>query len=120
MASSLCSKFIYSSLQPTTPKLTQKRTETDQSTQPESRQFTKPEFRWNEALPFLQAALNSSTNASTGYSPHKLMYGVELRQPSQMLRQAFATEQDFTIRLDAERSLSYAAMAMKNYYDKTY
>ncbi|KAJ5943722.1 hypothetical protein N7516_003890 [Penicillium verrucosum] len=27
---------------------------------------------------------------------------------------------DFTIRLDAERSLSYAAMAMKNYYDKAH
>ncbi|KOS40615.1 hypothetical protein ACN38_g8530 [Penicillium nordicum] len=41
--------------------------------------------RWDEALPFLQAILNSSTNVSTGHSPHKLMYGVELRQPSHML-----------------------------------
>ncbi|KAJ5801690.1 uncharacterized protein N7518_003758 [Penicillium psychrosexuale] len=37
-----------------------------------------------------------------------------------MLHQALATEQDFTTRLDAERSLAYAAMAMKHYYDKTH
>ncbi|KAI3147331.1 hypothetical protein DTO046C5_10072 [Penicillium roqueforti] len=36
------------------------------------------------------------------------------------MRQAFVTSQDFTARLDAEYSLAYAAMAMKNYYDKSY
>lgn len=42
------------------------------------------------------------------------MYGVEPHEPMDMMRQAMATEQDFSIRFDAEHSLAYAAMAMKN------
>jgi hypothetical protein len=65
--------------------------------------------------------MNSAVNVSTGYSPHQLLYGIRLRQPMDMIRQAFDdAEQDFSCRLDAERSLAYAAIAMKNYYDKTH
>ncbi|KAJ5426399.1 hypothetical protein N7465_001469 [Penicillium sp. CMV-2018d] len=47
---------------------------------------------WTEGLPPMQAALNSSLNASTGHSPHRLMFGVDLRMPWNLLRQAFDVE----------------------------
>lgn len=47
------------------------------------------------------------------------MYRIKLRQPMDIIRQAMAREQDFTIRLDTEHSLAYAAMAIKNYYHRS-
>jgi hypothetical protein len=38
--------------------------------------------------------MNSAVNVSTGYSPHQLLYGIRLRQPMDMIKQAFDTEQD--------------------------
>jgi hypothetical protein len=62
--------------------------------------------------------MNSSISASTGHTPHKLMYGTELRQAWDMLPQAFDHDQDFQARIDAEQSLAYAAMKMKTYFDR--
>ncbi|KAL2701046.1 hypothetical protein AAEP93_007865 [Penicillium crustosum] len=44
-----------------------------------------------------QASLNISKSASTGESPHKLMFGVELRMPWHLLRQAAMV---FHVKLD--------------------
>ncbi|KAJ5689575.1 hypothetical protein N7462_003967 [Penicillium macrosclerotiorum] len=72
----------------------------------------------SSALPNLQASMNSSINVSTGYTPHKLMYGTELRQAFDMMPQAFDHDTEFQARVDAEQSLAYAAMKMKTYFDK--
>lgn len=42
---------------------------------------THPDEDWPNLLPALQAALNSSVSATTGHTPHKLLYGYELRHP---------------------------------------
>lgn len=75
-----------------------------------------PDSDWEDLLPSLQAAHNSAVNASTGYSPHKLLYGLELRQPWHLLQQA--DEPDIAARADAEHSMAWAAMRMKHYYDR--
>lgn len=72
---------------------------------------------WEEGLPPIQAALNSASNASTGHSPHMLLFGMSLRQPWQMHRQAFDHDRSFAVRHDARESLAFASMSMKKYYD---
>ncbi|KAJ5675356.1 hypothetical protein N7462_008253 [Penicillium macrosclerotiorum] len=73
---------------------------------------------WPDMLPALQMALNSSRKRSTGYSPHMLLYGMELRQPWTLARQATdGRDNALAAKLDAEHSLAFAAMKMKLYYD---
>ena len=65
--------------------------------------------RWPTMLPALQMALNSTKKKSTGFSPHMLLYGVELRHPWNLLRQAVDTvnrDHGLAIRLDADHSAS--------------
>ncbi|KAJ5472008.1 hypothetical protein N7539_008577 [Penicillium diatomitis] len=64
----------------------------------------------------MQASLNSSPNASTGTTPHRLMYGIDLRMPWNLLRQAFVGH-PASERQDADECAKYAAMIMKKDYD---
>ena len=76
-----------------------------------------PQEEWREYLPSLQSILNGTRNASTGCTPHELMYGMKLHSP---LNIGFRTPefQEFTIRKDAAEALKYAATYMKKYYDR--
>jgi dUTPase len=71
---------------------------------------------WDEGLPPMQASLNASVNASTGDTPHRLMFGVDLRMPWNFLRQAFVGS-PHAARQDADECAKYAAMVMKKQYD---
>ncbi len=64
----------------------------------------------------MQASLNASVNASTGDTPHKLMFDVDLRMPWNLLRQAFVGSPQAE-RRDADECAKYAAMVMKKQYD---
>lgn len=76
----------------------------------------EPDIDWDELCPTTQWYLNGSENRSTGQTPHKLLYGMELRQPWSLLQ---ATQsQDFSSRYDAEQSLRLAAFMMKEQYDR--
>jgi hypothetical protein len=72
---------------------------------------------WDEGLAPMQASLNASANASTGGTPHKLMFGVDLRMPWNLLRQAFVGSPQ-AARQNAEECAKYAAMVMKQQYDR--
>ncbi|QQK41291.1 reverse transcriptase [Penicillium digitatum] len=74
------------------------------------------EADWDEGLAPMQASLNASVNVSTGDSPHKLMFGVDLRMPWNLLRQAFVGSPQAS-RQDADECAKYAAMVMKKQYD---
>ena len=76
-----------------------------------------PQEEWKEYLPAMQSILNCTRNASTGFTPHELMYGIQLHSP---LNIGFKTPeyQEFTIRKDAAEALKYAATYMKKYYDR--
>ena len=71
--------------------------------------------KWTESIPHLHTTLNSTPNALTGQSPHKLLYGITLRQPWNLLCPAL--DQDFAICQDAEECLRFAAITMKQHYD---
>lgn len=60
---------------------------------------------WSDALAPMQATLNASVNASTGESPSKLMYGIKLRMPWDLFRNAFRT-QEYAVRQDADEASS--------------
>ena len=76
----------------------------------------KLQSHWERLLPPIQAALNSSKKTSTGLSPHELMYGQPLRQPWNLLRRI--SDRTFALRQDAQEALAYAAIRMKEQYDK--
>ncbi|CEJ59405.1 hypothetical protein PMG11_08030 [Penicillium brasilianum] len=64
----------------------------------------------------MQASLNSSPHASTGASPHRQMFGVDLRMPWNLLRQAVVGSPQAE-RQDADECTKYAAMVMKKRHD---
>jgi Chromo (CHRromatin Organisation MOdifier) domain len=67
----------------------------------------------------LHAILNSSTNTSTEKSPHELMYGIALGDLLRSLSNPEAIPmQDFTMRDDAYEAMKFAAMYMKDMYDR--
>jgi chromodomain-containing protein len=77
---------------------------------------------WPSCLPLLHAILNSSPSATTGRSPHEVMYGMTLGDP---LRQLSSVPegvmiQDFTLGDDAYEALKLAAVYMKERYDRTH
>ncbi|KAK4865001.1 hypothetical protein LT330_001624 [Penicillium expansum] len=76
-----------------------------------------PTEDWPISLSSLTAAMNGSVSASTSETPHKLMFGFDVRMPWNLLYNAFAT-QDLSPRQDAAECLKYAAMQMKDYYDR--
>lgn len=71
---------------------------------------------WDAGLAPMQASLNASVNESTQATPHKLMFGIDLRMPWNLLRQAFTGHPD-TARQDGDECAKYAAMVMKKRYD---
>ena len=77
-----------------------------------------PTEDWPVSLPSLTAAMNGAVSASTSETPHKLMFGIDLRMPWNLLYNAFAHQQDLAPRQDAAECLKYAAMQMKDYYDR--
>jgi hypothetical protein len=68
-------------------------------------------------LLFLTHVLNSAPTQPSGYSPHQLMYGQKLNDPTSLMN-PHLTAQDFDLRTDARESLRLAAMDMKRAYDK--
>lgn len=76
-----------------------------------------PDEPWTRAVPCLQMAFNSSEKKATRYTPHRLLYGIELRQPLSLLRLSRTVDDTLITRADAEQSLAFAAMSMKRYYD---
>ncbi|KAJ5752832.1 hypothetical protein N7520_008426 [Penicillium odoratum] len=75
---------------------------------------------WHSALPAIQMAMNSSIKASTGYSPHQLLYGIKLRQPWNLLAKASEKDATQAARLDAEHSIAFASMEMKRRFDSAH
>jgi hypothetical protein len=77
---------------------------------------------WPSCLPLLHAILNSSPNATTGRSPHEIMYGMTLGDPLRHLSSVPETPalQDFTLRDDAYEALKLAAVYIKDRYDRAH
>jgi hypothetical protein len=73
-------------------------------------------------LPLLHAILNSSPSATTGRSPHEVMYGMTLGDPLRQLSSVPEKPalQDLTLRDDAYKSLKLAVIYMKECYDRTH
>lgn len=63
---------------------------------------------------------SNSHSAATDQSPHEMMYGIRLRNPLSLFKKALAItrRQEFECRKDAEECGKFAAMSMKQYYDK--
>lgn len=74
-----------------------------------------PDLDWEDLTPSIQWRLNGSPNATTGHSPHRLLFGMDLRQPWALFRQI--PHQDFSTRYDAEQALHLASSIMKKAYD---
>ncbi|KAJ5398575.1 hypothetical protein N7465_009064 [Penicillium sp. CMV-2018d] len=74
---------------------------------------------WPNGLPGLAAAMNSSVSAATQETPHKLLFGMNLRMPWNFIQTALRG-QDMSMRQDAAGCLKYAAVKMKEYYDRTH
>ena len=81
-----------------------------------------PERKWTALLDGMTSILNSTPSASTGQTPHKLLFGIDIRQPWARIKRMFSSQQDptqeFDAREDAEEALKFAAVRMKSYYDK--
>ena len=77
---------------------------------------------WPSCLPLLHAILNSSPSATTGRSPHEIMYGMTLGDPLRHLSSVPETPalQDFTLRDDAYEALKLVAVYMKERYDRVH
>jgi hypothetical protein len=83
-----------------------------------------PDTDWTTFLPSIQAILNSSLNSSTQATPHEIMYGIHLNQPSSINategtaeQKTQAMRQDFKLRDDAYEALKIASVYMKHRYD---
>lgn len=74
---------------------------------------------WPNGLPGLAAAMNSFVSAATQETPHKLLFGMNLRMPWNLIQTALRG-QDMSMRQDAAECLKYAAVKMKEYYDRTH
>ena len=69
---------------------------------------------WPELVPHLQFSHNTSRNATTGQSPHELVFGLPARRPEQVMTYAKSTDPDFTY-----PDLNNAATAQKLVREKT-
>ena len=72
---------------------------------------------WLPQLPVIVSTLNTSPSASTKQTPARLLFGIDFRQPWNMLK-GLVYRDHTGPRLDAEEALKYAAMRMKYYYDQ--
>jgi hypothetical protein len=53
-------------------------------------------------------------------TPHRLMFELDSKQPWNAIKGVPVGEQDFDVRADAGESLNYAAITMKQYYDRVH
>lgn len=72
---------------------------------------------WLPQLPVIVSTLNTSPNASTKETPVRLLFGIDFRQPWNLLK-GLVYRDHVGPRLDAEEALKYASMRMKWYYDQ--
>ena len=75
---------------------------------------------WEEALPYITAALNNSANASTGVAPNEICYGFRVNDPLAMLEDL--PPQDYSKlrqvkRESAEEAIAFANVMHKRRYD---
>jgi hypothetical protein len=80
-----------------------------------------PAEPWTTVLPYLQATLNNSTNASTKLSPNEVIYGFRTNDAISLL--ADLPPEDFDRlrqikREDAEEAIAFANINMKHHYDR--
>ena len=86
----------------------------------------RPVSEWDELLPDVEYALNTSESATTGLSPFLLLYGVEPRSefdPSNSQPSDFAPAEDFLqdrrqIRRDAADSIKLAQARMEVWFNR--
>ncbi|KAJ5351731.1 hypothetical protein N7452_000705 [Penicillium brevicompactum] len=60
----------------------------------------------------MQASLNASVNVSTSQTPHQLMFGVDLRMPWNLLRQAFVGSPQ-AARQDADEAIDLVYLKLQ-------
>lgn len=60
---------------------------------------------------------STAPRGSTNKTLHRLLYGLDLQRPGNLLQQVF-DQQNFASGYDAEVSQSIANMVMKHYYDR--
>jgi hypothetical protein len=75
--------------------------------------------QWPNAIPFLQHLLNSSPANPSKKSPHEIMYGMKVNDPTTLLSPV-VTPQNFSSRIEAREALRLAAMDMKRSFDKSH
>ena len=82
---------------------------------------------WDELLPDVEFALNTSISATTGQSPFFLLYGIHPRSPTPMLvstdtpddAEQFSQDRQ-SIRQEAADAIKLAQARIAKYYDKKY
>lgn len=75
---------------------------------------------WEDLLPFIQFALNTSVNASTGSSPYALLYGREPKSDFEVAEAQSETDwiqRRIELRSEAADAVKLAQARMKIYYD---
>lgn len=85
-----------------------------------------PKSQWPTMLPTIEAVFNNSTNATTGFSPNKIIYGFRLNKGLKPTRQTaippavlFKDARQQT-RQKASDAIAFANVAMKRRYDSTH
>ncbi|THC94471.1 hypothetical protein EYZ11_006036 [Aspergillus tanneri] len=76
-----------------------------------------PNASWVSFLPSFISTINGTANASTKASPHRLLFGMDLRRPWNAVKE-YLGGQDFSSRVDAEEALAFASLRMKEIYDR--
>lgn len=79
-----------------------------------------PEKDWTAVIPFFQGGINNISNASTGHSPNKIVYGFRVRDT---LNALLDLPQDLPLsrsimRQEASDAISFANVVMKQRYDQ--
>jgi hypothetical protein len=80
-----------------------------------------PNDEWTAVLPFIQATLNNSTNASIGMAPNEALYGFRTRDALSLLCDLPAEDYSRMRQIrreEAEEALAFANVSAKTYYDK--
>ncbi len=80
-----------------------------------------PDKSWLDTIPFIQAAFNNATNASTGLAPNEIRYGFKTNtDPLNCLRQLPPDEYTLTrdeLRQAADEVIAFTEMIAKHRYD---
>ena len=93
---------------------------TNQTVEIALRYYVSRDINWRQALPFISAILNNSTNTATGFSPNELTYGFRVNDNVNLLEDL--PPQDFEkLRLlkreAADEAISFANAMSKHRYD---